>query len=97
MIPSKVARLKELQEIPWRVRTDAQSDELDALRTDLAREQQEKADDPNTWLVNESSRPNLDGSNYNDTLHAMCCDELKALALKYGPLVLKTAAAVVLK
>lgn len=36
----------------------------------------EVADDPATLLVDESRRPNLDGTDYNDTLRRICCDEV---------------------
>ena len=97
MIASKLARLAELQEIPWRVRTLDQTEELNVLRRELAIEQQEKPDDPRTLLTDESSRPNLDGSNYNDTLHRMTCDELGAILERVGRVGFEMAVAAVLK
>jgi hypothetical protein len=91
VIASKRARLAELQEIPWRVRTSAQRAELEQLRTELSREQRETADDPSTWLVDESKRPQLDGTDWNDFNNAMCRDEVKALGVKYGLPLIKLA------
>ena len=64
----------------------AESLEYTALK-DIARRMTgpaETADDPATPFVDESRRPQLDGTDYNVTLKAMCCDEAKTLALKYG-------------
>jgi hypothetical protein len=56
----------------------------------------EVADNPATLFVDESSRPQLDGTNYNDTLRAMTCDELEAIAKRVGRVVFEAAVAAVL-
>lgn len=90
MTPSKLARLKRLQELE-RTKgsglTGGEWDELEQLRTELALEQQEKADDPTTLLTDESSRPQLDGTDWNDMNKAKACDEVEAV-LKRGLQVL---------
>lgn len=88
MTPEKLARLKVLQRA-WSIGpiSDAERIELESLRRELAMAP-EVADDPRTPFVNEASRPQLDGSNYNDTLKQMACDEVvnfaKLLAARVG-------------
>lgn len=91
MTPEKLKRLAILQHLEPQGLSNKMQDEMIALRRELAIEQQEKADDPLTPFVDESSRPQLDGSNYNDTLRQMCCDEVGALVLKYGRVVVVAA------
>lgn len=58
--------------------------ELERLERELALEQQEKPDDPKTWLTDESRRPHLDGTDYNDRLKEICREELRGIARKFG-------------
>lgn len=81
-----VKRAEELEEIAashTRL-TAAEQSELDALRVRAQgiAAKPEVVDDASTLFVDESRRPNLDGSDYNDTLKAMCCDEVEAVLLK---------------
>jgi hypothetical protein len=99
--PEKLGRLAVLQAKEREVGhgsgpTDAERDELDALRRELAMAP-EVADDKSTLFTDESSRPNLDGSNYNDTLHRMTCDELGAILERVGRVGFEVAVAAVLK
>jgi hypothetical protein len=51
--------------------------ELQALRRELAMAP-EVADDPKTWFVDESRRPDVvHGGDYNAVLHEMRCQEAK--------------------
>lgn len=82
MTPEKRARLATLQGLDRiRVITGPEHDELEQLRRELAASP-EVADDPRTLFVDESSRPQLDGSDYNDTLKRICCDEVTAVLKK---------------
>lgn len=87
MIASKLERLRELQEIPWRVRTSAQLAELEQLRDELAREQPEVADDPKTLFTDEARRPLTTGGDFLELEKQRCCDDALAfgeqLALKF--------------
>lgn len=96
MTPEKRARLAVLQDKEREVGhgsgpSDAEQDELDALRTELAREGQETADDKSTPFTDESRRPQLDGTDWNDMNKAMACHEVEE-ALKRGLEVLGDAA-----
>lgn len=72
---------------------------LHRLRTKLAM-LPEVEDDPKTLFTDESRRPQLDGSDYNDTLKAMTCSEVEAALLKglkvLGDVALKAVVARVL-
>lgn len=96
MTPEKNARLIELQQVPWQELGAARIAELDALRRELAASP-EVADDPATLFVDESRRPNLDGTDWNDANHAACRAEVEALALKWGAELLKVVVPLVLK
>lgn len=85
MTPEKLARLAALQDLeralgPLMMGTEVA--ELNALRRELAMAP-EVADDKSTLFTDEASRPLLDGGNYNDTLKAMCWNEVEA-ALRKG-------------
>lgn len=107
MTPEKRARLIELQQrldfgdvVAGGVRrgplSKGEQAELDALRRELAASP-ELPDNPATPFVDESRRPNLDGTDYNDTLHAMRCAEagevLAALLAKVGAVAFDVAVA----
>jgi len=52
----------------------------------------EVADDPATLFTDESRRPQLDGSDWNDMNRAKCREEVATLALKYGVLFFEAVA-----
>lgn len=96
MTPEKRARLAVLQRavVALGGREHLHPDtvvELETLERELALEQHEQGDDPKTWLVDESKRPQLDGADWNDFNNAMCRDEVKALGVKYGLPLIKLA------
>lgn len=96
-----VKRAEELEEIAashTRL-TAAEQSELDALRVRAQgiAAKPEVADDPSTLFTDESSRPQLDGSNYNDTLHQMTCAEVEAIFVRVGRVAFDAAVAAVLK
>lgn len=97
MTDEEIRELKSLQESERFGDLDlAGTARLHILRTALARDY-EKPDDPATPFIDESSRPLLDGSNYNDTLHRMTCDELGAILERVGRAGFEVAVAAVLK
>src|SRR5687767_12556718 len=69
MTPEKIKRLAELQEMerahPSRIMLVSEALELEQLRRELAMAP-EVADDPSTPFADESKRPNLDGTDWND-------------------------------
>jgi hypothetical protein len=86
--PERRARLAELQNIPWRGRTDRETEELEQLRIELAKEPAERADDPKTLLTDEARRPMLDGGDFLELEKQRCCSDALAfgeqLAIKFG-------------
>lgn len=97
--PEKLKRLAYLQQHPSYALTVDQHDELDALCRELAMAP-EVADDPKTLFTDESRRPELDGTDYNDRLKAMTCGEVEAVLRKglqvLGDVALKAIVARVL-
>ncbi len=93
MTPAQIARIKFLQE-KWRDRTNAEQDELDALRRQLAAAP-ELPDDPRTLFVNEARSPMLDGTDYLEQLRKLECDRFIAeavdFAMRYGIPALQAA------
>ena len=101
MTPEKLARLAVLQDKEREVGhgsgpTDAEQDELDALRRELAMAP-EVPDDKSTLFTDESSRPNLDGSDWNDMNEQRACDELVAIGLKLAATLGKAIAVDVMR
>lgn len=79
MTPEKLDRLKVLQDLlaSKQLLSENESRELHGLRVELGHEP-EVADDPTTWLVDESRRPDVvHGGDYNAVLHQMRCEEAK--------------------
>lgn len=73
-----VKRGEELLSIPEEARTPEQTAELLALNQHALDEQRtppEKADDPTTLFTDESRRPLLDGTDWNEHNRKMACDE----------------------
>ena len=101
MTPDEIRELKSLQESERLGDLDlAGTARIHILRTALAREY-EKADDPATLLTDESRRPRLDGTDWNDMNHAMCRDEVgnfvKMAVAKFGVPLVEAAFAAALK
>jgi hypothetical protein len=99
--PEKLVRLAALQDLERNgMLLDHEPGELRDLRRELAASP-ELRDDPSTPFTDESSRPQLDGSNYNDTLHRMMCDEFEGIARSFltllGRAAFDAAVAAVLK
>lgn len=64
---------------------------LDQLAESLQRTAPERADDPKTWFVDESRRPQLDGSDFltveqRRELDGVCA-VLEGIVVRYGPAV----------
>jgi hypothetical protein len=96
MTPGKLAELAHLQHGErFDLLNETGVTRLEQLRRELAMAP-EVADNPATLFTDESSRPNLDGSNYNDTLHRMTCDELESFAKRVGRVAFEAAVPVVL-
>ena len=92
------ARVFELEAIAPEARTIGETAALEALKlvAQSIAAQPELADDPRT-LADESRRPNLDGTDWNDFNNAMCRDEVKQLGVKYGLPLLKLAVEALLR
>lgn len=77
--------------------TAAERAELERLERELAMAP-EVADDKSTPFIDESRRPQLDGTDWNDFNNAMCREEAKQMGLKYGlPLVKLAVESLLLK
>lgn len=97
MTPEKLAELAHLQHGErFDLLNETGVARLEQLRRELAMDP-EVPDDKSTLFIDESSRPNLDGSNYNDTLHRMTCDALGAILERVGRAGFEVAVAAVLK
>lgn len=95
MTPEKLARLAQLQ----RYEADGIIGDLDAqelfhLRRELAMAP-EVADNPDTLFTDESRRPQLNGTDYNDRLKEICREELRGIALKFGEAAYEVAVSAV--
>ena len=85
-----IKRGEELERIPAGERTSDDQRELDVIK-EAARFRSRLptvADNPKTLLVDESKRPQLDGTDWNDFNNAMCRAEVASMGMKYGlPLI----------
>lgn len=98
MTPEKLDELAALQRVERLGEIDSvQRRRLEHLRTELAREGQETADDKSTLFTDESRRPQLDGTDWNDGNNAACRGEVAAIGLKYGLPLIKLAVESLLK
>lgn len=81
MTPADVAILKNLQDLVAKGFTlsDSQRAEFEYLKRQLAPEQ---ADDPRTLFTDESSRPNVDGTDYNTRLQQIRDEECERIATR---------------
>lgn len=101
MTPEKLNHLAALQESErLGTLTEASAAYLEQLRRELAA-LPEKADDPATLFTDESRRPRLDGTDWNDMNRAMCRDEVgnfvKMAVAKFGAPLVEAAFAAAFK